>query len=182
MNRLAHLGIAVVAALCISGCNQFAVRTGAPAPVVGADSDMLSYAQRYGDLPAETQKKELAQATQAVNRNKNDTASRMKLALIYSLPGSRHRDNDRALALLDELQRDVIHADSETRAVASLLKDYVAERQRLESNAAKTSQKAADEQKRADAEQKRADGLQLKLDELKNIEKAISERYQTRPR
>jgi hypothetical protein len=189
MSRLAHFGCAVIAALCISGCTQYLVKNGAPVPVIMAEVDILTYAQRFGELSPEAQKKELAQATQAVSRNRNDTKSRMKVALIYSLPASRHRDNERALALLEELQRDVIHADSNTRALASVLKDYVLERQRLENSAAKTGQKAAEEQKRADAEQKRADteqkradDLQLKLDELKNIEKAISERYQTRPR
>lgn len=180
--RFARFCCAVIAALCIAGCNQFAVRNGAPAPVIMADVDLLTYAQRFGELSAEAQKKELTQVTQAVSRNMNDTISRMKVAMIYSLPASRHRDNERALALFDELQRDVIHADSNTRALAGLLKEYLAERQRLESSAVKTGQKAADEQKRADTEQKRADGLQQKLDELKNIEKAISERYQTRPR
>lgn len=170
------------AALLIAGCSQNIFKNVSPAPVVSPGDDLLSYALRFGELPAEAQKKELAQATQAANRNKNDTTNRMKTAMIYALPASRHRDNERALALLDELQRDVVHADAATRALAGLLKEYVAERQRLESNSAKAGQKAADELKRADAEQKRADDLQQKLDELKNIDKAISERYQTRPR
>lgn len=182
MSRLKSFCCAVCATLCLAGCAQFVVKNGAQAPVAAANASLLVFAQHFGELPAEAQKKELAQATQAINRNRNDAASRMKAAMIYSLPASRHRDNDKALALLDELQRDVIHADADTRALAGVFKDYVAERQRIESNAAKVGQKATDEQKRADAEQKRADDLQQKLDELKNIDKAISERYQTRPR
>jgi phage shock protein A len=77
------------------------------------------------------------------------------------------------------------NADSVARAIAALLREYVTERQKLEENAAKLTQKVADDQKRiellqgkSDALQLRADSLQQKLDELKNIEKTLNTRGQ----
>lgn len=187
MKRPLRLACFACVLLLVGGCGKINLKGSTPAPVTqpsslaSAGSDMLAYAQRFGELPAEEQKKEYGQVTQALARDKADLASRMKAALIYSLPASRHRDSERALTLLDEVLRDG-RINAGDRALASLLKGYTAERQKLESAAAKSGQKASEEQKRADAEQKRADDLQQKLDELKNIDKAISERYQTRPR
>lgn len=169
------------------GCTQQPVKPSGPTIVqIKTDNEMLSYAQRFGAMSAEEQKKEYASVTQSLNRNKHDLTLRMKAALIFGLPASRQRDNVRAITLLDDVQRDG-SADSDTRALAVLLKEYVSERQKLEENAAKSAQKAAEEQKRADGLQQRADGLQQKadglqqkLDELKNIEKALTERDNAR--
>lgn len=169
------------------GCTQQAVKPSAPTIVqIKTDNEILAYAQRFGAMSAEEQKKEQAAVMQSLNRNKHDLALRMKAALAFGLPASRQRDNARALALLDEVQRDG-SADADTRALAVLLKEYVSERQKLEENAAKSAQKAAEEQKRADGLQQKADGLQQKaeslqqkLDELKNIEKALTERDNAR--
>jgi len=166
------------------------VQAQAPAPViiVRADNEILAYALRYGALSAEEQRKEHALVMQAYNSNKHDLTNRMKAALVLSLPASRQRDNARALALLDEIQRDNA-ADPDTKAVSSLLKEYVSERQKLEENAAKLGQKAADERKRVEALQARTDelqqkaeGLQQKLDELRNIEKTLTNRDQVKPK
>lgn len=159
-----------------------------PVIVVRADNDILAYALHYGALSAEDQRKEHALVMQAYNHDKQDVTNRMKAALVLSLPASRQRDNARALALLDEIQRDN-DADPDTKAVSSLLKEYVSERQKLEENAAKLGQKAADERKRVEALQARTDELQLKadslqqkLDELKNIERALRNRDQVKPK
>lgn len=135
-----------------------------------ADDELLIYARRFGELSADSQKKEQSQVMQALGRNKKDTFNRLKAAVIYSLPGSRYRDNARALALLAELQRDKSLED-DIGALVALLKDFVEDRQRLEDNAAKLSQKTKDEQHRADE-------LQQKLDALKNIEKTLIDRGQ----
>jgi hypothetical protein len=156
----------------------------APAPVIviRADNEILAYALQYGALPAEEQKKEYTQVLQAYEADKINMGNRMKAALVLSLPASRQRDNARALAILDEVQRDN-DADQDTKAIAALLKEYVSERQKLEENAAKLSHKANDERKRVEALQLKADelqhkaeSLQQKLDELKNIEKAMTTR------
>lgn len=132
------------------------------------DDEMLIYAKRFGELSAESQQKEYNRVMQALNLNKKDPATRLKAALILSLPDSRHRDNGRALPLLSELQRDK-SLDDDIVALASIVKDYVEERQKLEENTLALSQKLKDEQHRAEE-------LQMKLDELKKIEKTMMER------
>lgn len=184
----------------VTGCTTLPPKNGrtsapsptvvAPPPVVAvrADNEILAYALRYGALPAEEQRKEYALVMQSFNNNKESLGNRMRAALVMALPGSRQRDNVKALALLDEIQRDH-EADADTKAIAALLKEYVSERQKLEENAAKLLQKAADEHKRVemlqsrtDELQQRADGLQQKLDELRNIEKALTNRDQGKQR
>jgi phage shock protein A len=152
--------------------------------VVRAENEVLAYALRYSGLSADDQRKEYAQVMQAYNHNKDNLSNQIKAALVMALPGSRQRDNTKALALLDEVQRDP-NADSDARAIAALLREYVTERQKLEENAAKLTQKVADDQKRiellqgkSDTLQLRADSLQQKLDELKNIEKTLNTRGQ----
>lgn len=137
----------------------------------GMDDELLGYAKRFGELSADSQKKENTQVIQSLARNKNDLVARIKTALIAALPASRYRDDARALGLLGDIQRDKLIED-DIRALAAILMDYVEEHQKLEDSAAKLQQKAKDEQKRADE-------LQQKLDELKNIEKTLIERTQT---
>lgn len=156
--------------------------------VVHNENEILAYALRYGMLSADEQKKEFALVMQAYNINKDDLTNRMKAALVLALPASRQRDNGRAIILLDDVQRDT-RAESDTRAIAALLKEYVVERQKLEEGSGKLVQKLGEEQKRndalqgkADALQQKADGLQQKLDELKNIEKALTNRDQAKPK
>lgn len=135
-----------------------------------ADDELLVYARRLIEMSPENQKKEQAQIMQALGRNKKDSFNRLKAALIYSLAGSRYRDNARALSMIAELQRDKPMED-DLGALVALLKDFVEDRQKLEEQAARLAQKARDEQRRAD-------DLQLKLDALKNIEKTLIDRGQ----
>lgn len=168
----------------LTGCAPLPSKTvNAPTPiiVVRADNEILAYALNYGALSAEEQRKEFALVMQALNRDKKNMTNRMKAALVLSLPASRQRDNARALALLDEIQRDG-DADPDTKAISALLKEYVSERQKLEENAAKLGAKHNDDQKRLEALQLKADGLQQKLDDLKNIEKTLTNRDQVKPK
>lgn len=158
-------GLACLFLLMLGGCVQSTLLKPNTSP-----DEPLAYARRYSNLSAENQKKEYAMVTQALSRNDSDLKTRMKGALIYGLPSSRFRDNERALSLLDDVMRDK-QADADTQTLAALLKDYINDRQKLESTAAKATQKAAEEQKRAE-------NLQQKLDDLKNIEKALTERNQ----
>ena len=189
-NRLAAVSAALM--MMLAGCVQQPAVVETPTPattapqvvVVRAENEVLAYALRYSALSADDQRKEYAQVMQAYNHNKDSLSNQIKAALVMALPGSRQRDNTKALALLDEVQRDP-NADSDARAIAALLREYVTERQKLEENAAKLTQKVADDQKRiellqgkSDALQLRADSLQQKLDELKNIEKTLNTRGQ----
>lgn len=133
-----------------------------------SDDELLIYVKRFGDLSAEEQKKEFLQVTQALNRDRKDILNRLKAALVYGLPASRHRDTARARTLLSELQREK-GLDENVAALVAILKEYLDDRQKLEENATALAQKAKDEQRRAD-------DLQRKLDALKNIEKTMIER------
>lgn len=170
----------------ITGCAPVPPQAPPPSPppviVVRADNEILAYALRYGAMTADEQRKEHALVMQAYNSNKTNLTNRMKAALVFSLPGSRQRDNTKALALLDDIQRDS-SADPDTKAISALLKEYVNERIKLEENAVKLGTKLTDDQKRIESLQLKADGLQQKvdtlqqkLDELKNIEKTLNTR------
>ena len=70
-----------------------------PAPVVEVDesrqaAELLGYYQRVAGLGLEEQKRELATATQSLNRERTN-ASRVRLALIYSIPGTAFQDDAR---------------------------------------------------------------------------------------
>ena len=160
MNRLPS---PLLLAFCLlSACAQLPESQGR-VPVTQSPTisrlDVLDFAESYGELSLEGQKKELQQNSQ----NKNDLTSRIKVAMIYALPNSKLRDTNKAQALLDDLARDK-YLDGDRKILTLIMRDYIAENNRL-------GIKARDEQKRADA-------LQQKLDELKNIEKTMLEREQ----
>lgn len=118
---------------------------------------LLDFAENFVELPLESQKKELAQASQ----NKQDINSKIKLALIYALPSSKLRDTAKAQILLDELVRDKTLGKAH-RSLVSMLDEYMNDSNKL-------TLKLRDEQKRGDT-------LQQQLDELKNIEKTMVDR------
>jgi hypothetical protein len=121
--------------------------------------DVLDFAENFGELSYEAQKKELQQNSQS----RNDLNSRIKVAMIYALPSSKLRDTNKAQALLEDLAKDK-NLEGDRKILMLILRDYIAENNKF-------NNKARDEQKRADA-------LQQKLDELKNIEKMMLEREQ----
>jgi hypothetical protein len=128
---------------------------------------LLAYARWYGGATADNQKIEYTQVMQALDRNAKDILTRLKAAVIFSTPSGPYRNTGRALALLNELQREKLDADVST--FIAVLKAYVDDGQKLEDNDARLLQKSR-------YEQRRADELQQKLDELKNIEKNMIER------
>ena len=124
---------------------------------------LLNFAEHFVDLPLESQKKELAQISQAASQNKQDINSRIKVAMMYALPNSKLRDSGKAQILLDELIRDK-NLDKDRKSLIGLLADYTNDTNKL-------AIKARDEQKRGDT-------LQQQLDDLKNIEKTMGDRDQ----
>lgn len=130
-----------------------------------ADS-LLRFVQRFNALPADMQKNEVA----IINTQPRTEYSRMQLALIASLPGSRFRDTARARLLLVEHLKAQDSNDEGLRSLAIILKKQLAEQQKLEDTIPSLAQKLKDEQKRSDV-------LQQKLDELLAVEKAMTERH-----
>jgi hypothetical protein len=119
-------------------------------------SELLGYYQRVAQLGPEDQKRELATATQSFNRERSN-ASRVRLALLYVMPGTSFQDEPRAAQLLEPLAAP---GGGAVRQFASLLHAQVTERMKT---------------------QKRADQLKEQVDALRAIEKQLIDRGQQPP-
>lgn len=130
--------------------------------------ELITFCESYSNLTAEAQKKAFAETNSVLAENKNDVVHRIKLAAMLALPSSRLRDNVKAQILLQELlqENNLSAVDS---AFTSLLYEYALDN-------TKQIQKNRDDAKKLDAAQQKADTLEQKLNDLKNIEKTMSER------
>ena len=141
-------------------------QTTAPPPVAAPSveteearqvSELLGYYQRVAQLGPEDQKRELATAMQAFNRERSN-ASRIRLALLYVMPGTSFQDEARAAQLLEPVAAS--GGGGAVRQFASLLHAQVTERMKT---------------------QKRADQLKEQVDALRAIEKQLIDRGQQPP-
>ena len=133
-----------------------------PAPAIEVDEarqvgEFLGYYQRVAQLGPEDQKRELATATQGFNRERSN-ASRVRLALLYVMPGTSFQDESRAAQLLEPVA--VPGGGGAVRQFAGLLHTQVTERMKT---------------------QKRADQLKEQVDALREIEKQLIDRGQQPP-
>jgi hypothetical protein len=140
---------------------QVAVPPPVAAPTAEAEearqvSELLGYYQRVAQLGPEDQKRELATATQAFNRERSN-ASRVRLALLYVMPGTSFQDEPRAAQLLEPVAGP---GGGAMRQFAGLLHAQVTERMKT---------------------QKRADQLKEQVDALRAIEKQLIDRGQPPP-
>ena len=120
---------------------------------------MIGYAQNVAAMPPEAQRRELSSANRAIAREPS-IASYLKLALLFSMPGTAIEDEGRALSLLEPLIGGGATAGPLQR-FAAFLHGQVAERAR---------------------EQKRAAQMREQLDALKAMERSLMRRSQGRPR
>jgi hypothetical protein len=129
-----------------------------PAPPTAEDeesrqaAEILASAQRVAQLGADEQRKELGTATQVFNRDRSNY-SRVRLGMLYALPGAAIQDDPRALSLLEP----VAGGPGALKALAGVVHAQVAERVKV---------------------QKRADQLKEQLDQLRAVERSIIEREQ----
>ena len=186
---LTRLSLPLIVALLLNACAQVAAKppssttesasahhehSGKPevkaeTPVV-SNNALLEYAQYFTELPADTQKKEVAILSTANGKEKLPLLTRSKLAIAYALPSSKTRDSQKAQILLDELLTEkTLSADEKN--LFGVLRDFVGENLRLLG-------RLRDEQKRADTAQTGMMNLQKKLDDLKDIEKTMIDRDQ----
>ena len=93
-------------------------------------------------------------------------AARIKLAMVYLLPGAAVRNEVQAAQLLDPYARGETRADSPFRGIAQLLLAHLDQSRRLEAGAQQQTAKLREEQKRSEE-------LQRKLDALKEVERAM---------
>jgi uncharacterized coiled-coil protein SlyX len=101
------------------------------------------------------QKRELAAATQTFNRERSN-ASRVRLALVYSIPGTAVQDDARAAQLLEPIAA----GSGALRQLAGLVHAQVTDRMKA---------------------QKRADQLKDQVEQLRAIEKQLIERGSQAP-
>jgi hypothetical protein len=120
-------------------------------------SELLGYYHKMAQLGPEDQKRELATATQTFNRERS-SVSRVRLALLYVMPGTSFQDEARAAQLLEPLATP--GAGGAVRQFASLVHAQVTERMKT---------------------QKRADQLKEQVDALRAIEKQLIDRGQQPP-
>jgi len=138
-------------------------------------AELLAFIDSYSNLTPEMQKKAFAETNQALAENKNNLLNHLKLASMYALPTSRLRDNTKAQNLLqDLLQENTLHPSDSY--LISLLYEYT-------TDYTKQLQKNRDDMKKLETAQQKYEALELKnkvleqkLNELKNIEKTMSDR------
>lgn len=136
-------------------------------------ADLLAYYQRIRTLGGDELAVEYGAATQALAKQKSD-AGRLRLAMLFSLPGAAFRDDGRAAALAEDVASRKSPESSSLRPLALFIAATANEQRRHEERNQKLSQRLQEEEKRADA-------LQQKLDGLKAIEKNILDREPTKP-
>jgi len=120
--------------------------------------ELIGYAQRVAGLGADEQQRELNASSQIFSKDRG-AYSRVRLALVLSVPGTAFIDEPKAAGLLEPLvSKD---AAGPMQQFAGLLHVQLAERMR---------------------EQRRATQLKEQLDALKDVERKIIEREQARPR
>jgi hypothetical protein len=124
--------------------------------------ELIAYAQRVVALQAEEQQRELNASTQMLSKDRS-AYGRVRLALLFALPGTAFNDDARAAGLLESLAGA---GGSESppgpmQQFAGLLHAQISERLR---------------------EQRRTAQLKEQLEALKAVERNIIEREQARPR
>ena len=121
--------------------------------------ELIGYAQKVLALQAEDQQRELNASSQIFSKNRG-AYGRVRLALVLSLPGTAFCDEPKAAGLLEPVvPKD--GAGGPLHQFAGLLYAQLGERMR---------------------EQRRATQLKEQLDALKDVERKIIEREQTRTR
>jgi hypothetical protein len=152
---------------------------------------LLVYFQRVQAMSAEEQRREYALVSQQYGRDKSEN-SRLKLAMLMSIPGASFRDDAKLSSLLETTSGR--NGDSPRRALVTLLARLQSERLRQtgqlrdelkksdtqlkeeQRRSEETLKRADEQQKRADELQKRADELQQKLDKLLAIDREMRSR------
>lgn len=190
---------ALLLALALSGCTMIKVPPADPGAAhtpqsvieYGQEAEevlgLLAYYSRMSAQPADALRAEYNEVNQAYARDKTELG-RLKLALLYAVPGAPYRDDAKALALLEGVSARGPGAESPRRHLGALLTRQFQERQRLQTLADKARESAReaareevrDERKKLEAqlaeEKKRADELQQKMDALLNIERELRTR------
>lgn len=196
-NVVARITGLVVAALAVGACRSPAPQPPAPQPEPAASTagavrvtprgarcdcntrlvQRLSESAALLDYYANLRTKTAASQRQELDELRREfaagsaEAARIKLAMVYLLPGAAIRNEAQAAQLLDPYARGDTRADSPFRGIAQLLLAHLDQSRRLEAGAQAQAAKLREEQKRSDE-------LQRKLDALKEVERAMIQKDQ----
>lgn len=149
-----------LAALVLGGCAH--APSGIPIashPAAAHTTALLAYYRHIALLPPDALDREYA-AAQADFSQAPDTAQRLRLALLLSLPGTRFHDPEAVLRLLDS--EDAASASGTLADFAFLLAHQASAERDTEAQLRIASDRAA--------------ALQRKLDGLKSIERSMNRR------
>jgi len=155
-----RFSVLVVAASLLAGCGSL------PASLVANDesrqvADLITYALRTSAFDPERQRRELKDANKTYGADQGDY-SRVRLALLLSLPGTSITDEARAASLLDPSAEKANGGESGAlRQFGRLLHAQVSGRLR---------------------ETRKAALLKEQIEALRAIDRALNERTQGRPR
>lgn len=138
-------------------------------------NSLLLFIDYFSNVTLDAQKKSFNETNRALIENKSDLTERIKLIIMLALPSSRLRDTAKAQSLLQELLQENNLNPTES-ALTSLFYEYTLDD-------IKQSQKNRDDLKKLDLNQQKLEALQQKYDaldkklnDLKKIEKTISDR------
>lgn len=134
--------------------------------------------ERLRRLPPADIAREHDVARQAFLVSRTD-ASRIRLAIVASLPGGQWAEEQRALDLLDPIVRN---PSAPLHGFAFLLSAFIQEQKRLASLVQGLQQNVQGLQQNNQALQQNVHGLQQKLDALRTLERSLSERGESAPR
>jgi len=137
--------------------------------------ELLTFCESYSNLTADAQKKIFASSNQALAANKNDLVHRIKLAIMLALPSSRLRDTTKAQSLLQDLLQEDNLSEPDS-ALVSLLYEYTLFDNKQSQKSREDTKKYEMTQQKYDALLQKNEALEQKLNELKNIEKTMTER------
>lgn len=138
-------------------------------------NNLLFFIDRFSNETLEAQKKSFNETNRALIESKSDLTERIKLAIMLSLPSSRMRDTAKAQNLLQDLLQENSLSPAESALTGLLYEGILDDIKQTQKN--KDDLKKLDlNQQKLEALQQKYDALDKKLNDLKNIEKTISER------
>ena len=144
--------------------------------------ELLQFCEVYSNLTAEAQKQAWLDANQVLATNKNDLLSRIKVAVMLTLPTSRLRDSAKAQSHLQALLQENNMGAPETNLIG-LLYEFTLDHNKQSLKLRDDAKKPESSQQKIDALTQKNEVLQLKLDAaeqklngLKNIEKNMNGR------
>lgn len=136
-------------------------------PVIACDN--------YSKSDTSNQKKQWSETQQALNKNKQDLLTRIKLACMYALPNSYTKDTSKAQVLLQQLRDE--------QAIGEAEKAFINQMYLFNAENIKQQQKSRDDARalenltqKYETLEKKYEASEQKLQHLKNIEKKLNVR------